>query len=88
MQVHYSMDHLPVIPSPVVTMGSFDGVHVGHRVIISRLNDLARQVAGCSVLITFHPHPRSVLYPESEGKESETDHHSVRKNQTPGRDWS
>jgi len=63
------MDELPVIPFPVVTMGSFDGVHVGHRVIISRLKHLAEQVAGSSVLITFDPHPRQVLYPETEGKE-------------------
>lgn len=69
MQVHHSMDHLPVIPSPVVTVGSFDGVHVGHRVIIGRLNTLAKQVAGSSVLITFFPHPRKVLYPETTGKE-------------------
>ena len=68
MQVHKSMDHLPEISSPVVTVGSFDGVHVGHRAIIGRLNDLAAQVGGSSVLITFHPHPRKVLYPETAGK--------------------
>jgi len=69
MQVHQSMDTLPEITSPVVTVGSFDGVHVGHRVIIGRLNDLARQVEGSSVLITFHPHPRMILYPDSSGKD-------------------
>lgn len=69
MQVHYSMDHLPPIPSPVVTVGSFDGVHVGHRTIIKRLNDLAVKVGGASVLITFDPHPRRVLYPNGAGKD-------------------
>ena len=69
MQVHHSMENLPEIASPVVTVGSFDGVHVGHRVIIGRLNDLAGEVDGSSVLITFHPHPRQVLYPDSEGKD-------------------
>ncbi|MEA3460302.1 MAG: riboflavin biosynthesis protein RibF [Bacteroidota bacterium] len=69
MQVHTSMDQLPEIASPVVTVGSFDGVHVGHRVIIGRLNDLAAQVGGSSVLITFHPHPRKVLYPDTAGKD-------------------
>lgn len=69
MQVHYSMEDLPEISSPVVTVGSFDGVHVGHRVIIRRLNDLAAEVNGSSVLITFHPHPRKVLYPDSAGKD-------------------
>lgn len=69
MQIHFSMDHIPEIIFPVVTMGSFDGVHVGHRVIISRLNTLARLAGGSSVLITFDPHPRKVLYPETAGKE-------------------
>lgn len=69
MQVHYSMENLPEIASPVVTVGSFDGVHVGHRVIIRRLNDLSGEVDGSSVLITFHPHPRKVLYPDSAGKD-------------------
>jgi riboflavin kinase / FMN adenylyltransferase len=69
MQVHYSMDNLPEISSPVVTVGSFDGVHVGHRVIIGRLNELAGEVDGASVLITFHPHPRKVLYPDTLGKD-------------------
>ena len=68
MQLHASMENLTAIPSPVVTMGSFDGVHVGHRVIIKRLNQLAKRVGGSSVLITFHPHPRKVLYPETAGK--------------------
>jgi len=69
MHIHFSMDHIPEIRFPVVTMGSFDGVHAGHRVIISRLIMLAREAGGESVLITFHPHPRKVLYPETAGKE-------------------
>lgn len=69
MHIHHSMEKLPDIPSPVVTMGSFDGVHAGHRVIISRLNKLAASCGGESVLITFDPHPRKVLYPESAGKD-------------------
>jgi len=69
MQVHHSLDLLSPIPSPVVTVGSFDGVHAGHRVIIRRLNDLAKGVAGASVLITFSPHPRKVLYPDTAGKD-------------------
>ncbi|MFH0757405.1 MAG: riboflavin biosynthesis protein RibF [Bacteroidota bacterium] len=69
MHVHFSLEQIFEIPYPVVTMGSFDGVHAGHRVIISRLKTLAEKVGGHSVLITFHPHPRKVLYPESEGRE-------------------
>ena len=52
------------ITKPVITTGSFDGVHIGHKVIINRLNQIARSIQGESVLITFHPHPRKVLYPE------------------------
>lgn len=69
MQIHYSLESLPPIPHPVVTVGSFDGVHKGHRVIIKRLNSLAAAVKGASVLITFSPHPRKVLYPDTVGKE-------------------
>ena len=56
------------IINPVVTTGSFDGVHFGHKTIIKRLNKLAKQYNGESVLITFHPHPRQVLYPDTIGK--------------------
>lgn len=69
MQVHRSFDNLPHIPNPVVTTGTFDGVHLGHTVILNRLNRLAQEVNGESVLITFHPHPRIVLYPETAGKD-------------------
>jgi riboflavin kinase/FMN adenylyltransferase len=53
----------------VITTGSFDGVHVGHTAIIKRLKDRARQFKAESVLITFFPHPRKVLFPDSTGKE-------------------
>jgi riboflavin kinase / FMN adenylyltransferase len=52
------------IKNAVVTTGSFDGVHIGHKVIIDRLNQIAKDIDGESVLITFYPHPRKVLYPE------------------------
>ena len=68
MQIHRSFDNLHAIKNPVVTTGSFDGVHIGHKVIINRLNSLAGEINGESVLITFHPHPRLVLYPETAGK--------------------
>lgn len=53
----------------MVTTGSFDGVHVGHKVILERLRNLASESNGETVLITFHPHPRKVLYPDTAGKE-------------------
>jgi riboflavin kinase/FMN adenylyltransferase len=57
------------IRNAVVTTGSFDGVHIGHKVILQRLKKLAAESGGETVVITFHPHPRKVLYPESAGKD-------------------
>lgn len=54
---------------PVVTTGSFDGVHIGHKAILRRLRKLAGENGGESLLITFHPHPRKVLYPDTLGKD-------------------
>lgn len=55
------------ISSPVVTIGTFDGVHLGHQKIIDRLNEEAKMIGGESVLFTFFPHPRMVIYPETHG---------------------
>jgi riboflavin kinase/FMN adenylyltransferase len=68
MKIHYSFDNFSQIKNPVVTTGTFDGVHIGHAYIITRLNDHAEHVDGESVLITFHPHPRKVLTPETASK--------------------
>lgn len=55
------------LPSPVVTTGSFDGVHIGHRAIIERLESIARDIGGTVTLITLYPHPRKVLGLDNEG---------------------
>lgn len=69
MRIFRDIDEIKGIKNAVVTTGTFDGVHVGHKVIISRLRKLAKMNEGESVLITFHPHPRRVLYPDSEGRD-------------------
>ena len=69
MQVHNGFEEAKNIHNAVVTTGSFDGVHIGHKTIISRINEIARSIGGESVLITFYPHPRKVLYPETDGKD-------------------
>jgi riboflavin kinase/FMN adenylyltransferase len=69
MRIFRNFDEAAVIPYPVVTTGSFDGVHIGHKTIINRLKMLAGKFNGESVLITFDPHPRKVLYPETSGKD-------------------
>ncbi len=69
MKIYYGFDDVKHIKNAVVTTGSFDGVHMGHQVILKKLNELASMENGDSVLITFYPHPRKVLYPETEGKD-------------------
>ncbi len=54
----------PDILNPVVTIGSFDGVHRGHLHVISALRRLAEELNGIPVVITFEPHPRMVLFPD------------------------
>lgn len=68
MKIHRSFESLGEIRNPVVTTGTFDGVHIGHKTILNRLRKLADEINGETVLITFHPHPRRVLYPDSAGK--------------------
>ena len=68
MKIFRSFEEASGIRNPVVTTGSFDGVHIGHKTILNRLKMLAEKYDGESVLITFDPHPRKVLYPETAGK--------------------
>lgn len=65
MNIFQGFDHINGIKNPVLTIGVFDGVHVGHQKIIEQLNREAEKIGGESVLFTFYPHPRMVLYPES-----------------------
>jgi riboflavin kinase/FMN adenylyltransferase len=64
MKIYEGLSNLPNIPNPVVTSGTFDGVHLGHQKILIQIKESARQLKGETVLITFWPHPRLVLYPE------------------------
>ncbi|UCH15102.1 MAG: riboflavin biosynthesis protein RibF, partial [Bacteroidales bacterium] len=50
--------------NPIVSTGIFDGVHIGHKKIIDRLNELAAKYNGESVLVTLWPHPKVILKPE------------------------
>jgi len=52
--------------NPVVTLGNFDGVHLGHQEIFSRVRERAKEIQGTSLVYTFHPHPLSVLTQESQ----------------------
>ncbi len=69
MKIFRNFDEADSIHNAVVTTGSFDGVNIAHKVILQRLKKLAGETGGETVLITFHPHPWKVLYPDTAGKD-------------------
>ncbi|MGC6470380.1 MAG: bifunctional riboflavin kinase/FAD synthetase [Flavobacteriales bacterium] len=64
MKIYHSITDFKGVEKPIVTTGTFDGVHFGHKKIIQRLNELAQNLNGESVILTFYPHPRMVLFPD------------------------
>ena len=67
MKIYNNISSFNQVDKPIVTTGTFDGVHFGHRKIIDRLNQTAQKFGGESVLFTFSPHPRMVLFPDDHG---------------------
>lgn len=65
MKVYTSPDTFLDVKKPVLTTGTFDGVHMGHRKIIDRLRNIADETGGETVVFTFFPHPRMVLFPDN-----------------------
>ncbi|MCS6822129.1 MAG: bifunctional riboflavin kinase/FAD synthetase [Microscillaceae bacterium] len=63
MKVFYQLADFPHLPMPIVTSGTFDGVHRGHQAILERIKEIAYKENGQTVLITYEPHPRLVLSP-------------------------
>ncbi len=64
MAIFYDTQHLPAFKNAVLTIGTFDGVHKGHKVILQEVVEHAKKVGGESVLLTFEPHPRKLLFPD------------------------
>lgn len=62
MKIYSSLDRFEA-RSPVVTIGTFDGLHKGHQLILERLKKRAHEINGESVVFTFYPHPRIVTAP-------------------------
>ncbi|MCC6384338.1 MAG: bifunctional riboflavin kinase/FAD synthetase [Bacteroidia bacterium] len=67
MKIYKSIEDFHHIENAVVTIGTFDGVHLGHQKILDRLKELAVKSDGESVVLTFFPHPRMVLHPDDHG---------------------
>lgn len=66
MRVFKDIHHLPVLGSPVITIGTFDGVHLGHQKIIDQLKKEASLAGGETAIVTFFPHPRKVVHKEQK----------------------
>ncbi len=66
MKIYNHINDFQRLNNAVVTIGTFDGVHQGHRQIIARLKELARQTGGETVILTFFPHPRMIIHPEDQ----------------------
>jgi riboflavin kinase/FMN adenylyltransferase len=65
MDVITTLDgYAKAFPRPIMTIGNFDGVHVGHQMIFRTLCQRARDIGGTSLVLTFDPHPLKVLAPE------------------------
>jgi len=64
MKIYHGIDDFVRLEYAVVTSGTFDGVHVGHQKILTRLREVAAANNGETVVITYWPHPRLVLHPE------------------------
>lgn len=63
MAIFEDIKSLPRFRNAVITIGTFDGVHLGHRAILNEVISHAQKVNGESVLLTFEPHPRKLLFP-------------------------
>ena len=66
MKVFTTIPNYPSENKSIVTIGTFDGVHLGHRVILKRMKEIAKKTKGKSVLLTFFPHPRHVLHKDNQ----------------------
>ena len=66
MKVYHSIEDFPSEINTIITIGTFDGVHKGHKQVIKKLNNIAKKEGLESVVLTFYPHPRHVLYPDDQ----------------------
>ncbi|MEJ6710756.1 MAG: bifunctional riboflavin kinase/FAD synthetase [Flavobacteriales bacterium] len=77
MKIYHSLEEFRKVKNAVVTTGTFDGVHVGHITILERLKEIANSVDGETVLLTFFPHPRMVLFSDNDLKLITSQHEKI-----------
>jgi riboflavin kinase/FMN adenylyltransferase len=65
MRLFHGTDNAKIMRPTVLTLGVFDGLHLGHQLIVSTVVERARTLGAVPTVITFDPHPRAVLHPES-----------------------
>src|SRR5215216_1521455 len=65
MKLFHGYENAEIGRPAVLTLGVFDGLHLGHQLIISRVVERARHLGAVPTVVTFDPHPRAVLHPES-----------------------
>ena len=66
MKIYRSLEEFEPLDNAIVTIGTFDGVHIGHQKILKQLVDCAKKTGGETVLLTFFPHPRLIINPEDD----------------------
>jgi riboflavin kinase / FMN adenylyltransferase len=67
LKIYNDISQFTPVNNPVVTTGTFDGVHLGHRKILGHMRNIALKTRGETVILTFYPHPRTVLFPDDTG---------------------
>ncbi|MBI4455233.1 MAG: bifunctional riboflavin kinase/FAD synthetase [Acidobacteria bacterium] len=63
MKIVRSLEEVGAVPYPVLAIGSFDGIHCGHRKILENVVSSARKHHGTAAVLTFHPHPQKIISP-------------------------
>lgn len=86
MKIYRDLTDFRSIGKPVLTTGTFDGVHQGHQQIIHRLKEIAQRESGSSVVLTFSPHPRKVLFPDDSLKLLSTEEEKIARLESCGVD--
>lgn len=64
MKIVEALEDIPAYPWPVITIGTFDGIHLGHQAILQEVLQRSRAHCGTSLVLTFEPHPKRILRPD------------------------